>query len=85
MTLNEARMIREIKKGCTYRRLAEIYYPPEHQYHGIQGCGEDLCREALTVLYPNDDVWMMFCPEEKLGSQFDIDNLSRCFLGYWWE
>jgi len=85
MTINEARLIREIKKGCTYRRLAEIYYPKDDIGHGHQICGQDLCREALRALYPNDDVWMMDYPEQKFGKSFELENLSRVCPGYWWE
>jgi len=51
MSISEARMIKHIKMGfCTYRRLAEIYYPEDHDLYGMQWAGEDLCREACKVL-----------------------------------
>ena len=79
MTLEEALKIREIKRRCTYRALAEKWYPKGEPCHGNQGCGEGLCQEALKVLYPNDDIWMMYKPEMKFGKQFVLDNCSQLF------
>ena len=88
MTLNEARLIREIKKRCTYRYLASIYYSKDEIGHGNQGWGEELCRKALKVLYPDDNIWMMDKPEEKFGKEWREENLSKFSKNadyYWWE
>lgn len=85
MTINMARTIREVKKGCTYRRLAEIFWPEDHEYHDSQGMGEELCRKALKLLYPNDDVWMMDFPEEKFGPLWEKENKSHYGDFFWWE
>jgi len=85
MNINTAFLVREIKKGCTYRRLAEIYYPKDHPGYGNQGWGEELCREALKVIYPNDDVWMMDYPEQKFGVKWEKENKSYIGNFYWWE
>lgn len=84
MTLAEARMIRALKRRCTYRYLAEVFYPPEDPGHGNQGYGEDLCKEALEVLYPGESVslWMN---EGKPGEQFELENKSHCGEYFWWE
>lgn len=82
MTINEARLIREIKKGCTYRRLAEIYYSPSQDGHGIQGYGEDLCKTALKILYPKYDVWKKGPPK---SARFGLENKSDIGDFYWWE
>lgn len=79
MTLEEALKIREVKRRCTYRALAEKWYPKDDLCHGNQMCGQDLCRDALKLIYPDDDVWMMFMPEMKFGKQFVIDNCSQFF------
>lgn len=52
MTINEARLIAALKSPnrCTMRALAEIYYPPEHALHGVQWAGQDLCRQAASIL-----------------------------------
>ena len=78
MSLNEACLIREIKRSCTFRRLAEIYYPKENELHGMQFAGEDLCKEALKVLYPE-------FTEEYFGEDFDKENKSYIGDFYWWE
>jgi hypothetical protein len=83
MTLTEARLLREVKKGCTYRRLAEIFYPADHPGHGNQGYGEDLCKEALEVLYPGKNLWQTGGREE--SATFALDNTSRFGAFYWWE
>lgn len=85
MNINEARLIREIKKGCTYRRLAEIYYLEHDVLHGKQFSGEDLCKQALNTLYPNVDLWGMEYPEKRFGKNFKEDNLSYFGNFYWWE
>jgi len=82
MTIHEARLIREIKKGCTYRRLAEIYYPEDHVRHGNQGYGKDLCKSALDVLYPGEHLWVD-CSDK--NSKFGIDNKSKIGDFFWWE
>jgi hypothetical protein len=85
MTLWEAKQVRELKKGCTYRFLAEACLPEKHELSGNQGIGESLCREALKLLYPNDDVWMMYKPKEKFGQSFYNENKSHFGEFYWWE
>ena len=81
MTLNEARLIREIKKRSTYRRLAEIYYPENHDGHDNQGYGEDLCKEAFTVLYPNKNMHAV----NDENAVFGLENKSAIGDFYWWE
>lgn len=76
MTLKEALKIKEIKRKATYRGLASLYYPKSHKSHGIQICGEYLCREALKVLYPNADIWSMHNPELVFGKEWVLDNVS---------
>ena len=51
MNKRTARLIRELKRGCSYRRLAEIYYPKYHDGHGNQGFGDELCFKAFKVLF----------------------------------
>lgn len=84
MTINEARLIREIKKSCTYRYLAEVYYPKDVRGHGNQLFGQDLCREALEILYPNQNKTSSVMGESE---EFDKDNLVDSFSRdfYWWE
>lgn len=83
MTINEARLIRELKKRCTYRRLAEIYYPSGVNGHGNQMYGRDLCIEALQVLYPNRDVWK----DGPEPADIDFYEDNRSYLGdfYWYD
>lgn len=83
MTIHEALLIREIKKRTTYRRLAEVYYPVDHDGHGNQGYGEDLCREALDIIYPNRDIWRS--KDKDQSAQFGLDNKSYIGEFYWWE
>jgi hypothetical protein len=85
MTFEEAKIVRKEKRSCTYRKLAEIFIPRGHMGFGNQGVGESLCRIALRKLYPNDDIWMMYKPEEKFGQTFVKDNQSLCGDFYWWE
>lgn len=82
MTINEARLIREMKKRCTYRRLAEIYYPEDHDEHGLQMSGQDLCFEAFQTLYPELDHPFLLSDEEVP----DIDE-NKSVIGdfFWWE
>lgn len=84
MTINEARLIREIKKRCTYRRLAEIYYSPFERGYGNQGYGEDLCKEALKILYPRNKIWS---GKSKLLSNKAFLYINLSYLGefFWWE
>lgn len=82
MTVNLARLIREVKRGCTFRRLAEIYYPREHELYGIQMAGEDLCKQALKVLYPGIDVYTSVL---RTHFRFKEENMSRLGDFYWWE
>lgn len=86
MSINEARLIKHIKKGCTYRRLAEIYYTKENELHGMQWSGQDLCREACDVLGIN---WRN---PPKGNKEFDEENQSRLSKGlpeadffYWFD
>lgn len=83
LTLNEARMIREIKKRATYRRLAEVFYPEGVYGHGNQGFGEDLCKAALAVLYPALDVWASM--GQSLNDRDAIENKSDVGNFFWWE
>lgn len=85
MTINEARLIREIKKGCTYRRLAEIYYTQDDPAYGNQGYGEDLCKEALSILYPDKSGLFSVGVNEKEDAKFGIENKSRVGDFFWWE
>ena len=77
MTINEARLIREIKKRCTYRRLAEI--------HGSGECGDDLCFEAFKLLYPKLKRHPFQFRYGKQAKKFDEDNKSLIGDFYWWE
>lgn len=84
MTINQARLIRELKRRCTYRRLAEIYYPEGHDSYGVQEAGDDLCLEAFKVLYPG----LPHPFEIQLGTygeSFDSQNKSHIGEFYWWE
>lgn len=83
MTLNEARLIRDIKKRSTYRYLAEVWYSKSEPGHGNQGYGQDLCKEALEILYPGKDIWRLGNASESI--QFDCDNMSYLGEFYWWE
>jgi hypothetical protein len=80
MTINEARLIRELKKRCTYRALAEIYYSKDDLEYGNQLYGEDLCKEALEILYP-----MTLTIKYKKTKKFQRDNKSYIGDFYWWE
>jgi hypothetical protein len=85
MTAHEARLIRELKKRCTYRRLAEIFYAEGELGYGVQGYGEDLCKEALEVLYPRkgEAIWATSaCGED---ARFGIENKSAIGDFFWWE
>lgn len=85
MTIHEARLIREFKKRCTYRRLAEIYYPEDENGHGNQGFGEDLCKEALEVLYPNKEWISLMVDSSDKGYKFGQENKSYLGDFMWWE
>lgn len=82
MTLREARLIREIKKRCTYRRLAEIYFEPTHAHSGMQFAGEELCEDAFSVLYPDLDLSKIEFGKDK---EFDSENKSYIGDFFWWE
>lgn len=86
MTINEARLIRAIKRRATYRALAEIYYPKDHPGHGNQLFGEDLCREALDALYPGHLVPSNSLKENGVPTK-EFDEENKSFVGdfYWWE
>lgn len=80
MTINEARLIREIKKWCTYRYLAEVYYPDTDWEHGVQCAGEDLCKEALAILYPGRNIWALGALKSiKFSKANKVDD------HFWWE
>lgn len=87
MTLHEARLIREIKRNCTYRYLAEVYYPLQDKRHGIQAYGEDLCIAAFQKLYPRHHPYKLTTKQLiKLGSKmFRLENKSKIGNFYWWE
>lgn len=88
MTLQEAEKVRSLKKRCTYRALAEKWYPQKHNLHGNQMAGQDLCRDACKLLGID---WMRgYVPGE--DPEFDRLNLSEfsSMIGssdqyYWWE
>ena len=82
MSIHEARLIREIKKGCTYRRVAEIYYGPGR---GNQMDGDELCYEAFKVLYPKLKWHPFKFRYGKQAKKFDEDNKSYIGDFYWWE
>jgi hypothetical protein len=51
MDIHTARVIAELRTiGYSWRAIAEVYYPPENDFHGDQGDGQELCREAAIVL-----------------------------------
>jgi hypothetical protein len=82
LTEIECKRIREIKRGCTYRRLAEVWYPdPAEDLHGNQLAGEDLCREACAVL----GIDWMHPPEFPSTPEFDQVNKSYHGDFYWWD
>lgn len=80
MSVHEARLIRELKKNCSYRRLAEIYYSPRDHLYGIQMAGEDLCVMACAALGIDRNI------SYPSGMQvFDEDNRSYIGSFWWWE
>lgn len=81
MDIRTARLIREIKRRCTYRRLAEIYYEPNENEYGNQIFGTDLCYEACAALGID---WMK---PYMIGKDQDFDKENVSYLGnfYWWE
>lgn len=85
MKLSEARLIREIKRKCTYQYLAEVYYSKSDPSHGVQSAGEDLCKEALKKLYPTefDTLWVGL--HRRSTKEFYKDNKSLVGDFYWWE
>ncbi len=87
MTYEEALELREIKRGCTFRRLAELYYPKDHELHGRQYAGVDLCMEALRALNIEfNGTITIYVPVEKYSSpKFDAENKSYLGDFYWWE
>lgn len=84
MTINEARLIRELKRRCSYRRLAAAYYPEEHDGHGNEGWGEELCFEAFMTLYPDLGHPFELKPEN-VDDRFNKENKSYIGDFYWWE
>ena len=87
MQINEARLIRHIKRGCTFRKLAEIYYEKNDPRSGNQLCGVELCQDALTALGIENGGLVTIgvdIPQYK-SKQFDKENLSYGSNYYWWE
>lgn len=82
MTKEEAELIRKIKKGCTYRKLASTIYPLLDDRHGMGWAGEELCEDAFKVPYPNIDLGNI---QWGLDASFDQDNKSHFGEFYWWE
>lgn len=82
MNKESALLIKKLKLGCTYRRLAEIYYPEDHDLHGMQFAGEELCEEAFKALYPDREMRDQVMGEDP---PFDKDNKSTFGDFYWWE
>jgi len=79
-TIEEAKLIREIKKGCSFRRLAEIYYPADHPLHGNQIAGTDLCEAALKALgIDRNDPRFQNPPASR-----EDENCSRIYRPFWW-
>lgn len=76
ITLREARHIRDVKKGCTYRALAEYVLSEDEGCYGHQWAGEMICNMALKKLYPEHDIKWMDYPGAKFGDSFDRENLS---------
>jgi hypothetical protein len=73
MTIHEARLIGHIKTTgiCTYRALAEIFYPKGHELWGVQWAGEDLCREAAALMNMN---WEEFDNPEGIDKHWGWHN-----------
>lgn len=84
MTIREARLIRELKKRCTYRRLAEIFYTKKENGYGNQLYGKDLCLEAFKTLYPKKK-HPFTINVVKESNKFKEDNKSYLGDFYWWE
>lgn len=80
MTLEVAEWVRELKRTCTYRYLAEQFYPADHWGHGNQLAGMDLCSEACKVLGINPNYWPF-----GVYPEFDKKNKSHIGDFYWWE
>lgn len=79
-TKRDAIIFREIKKRCTYRRIAEIYLSEKDPVYGHQWVGEMLCLKVLDMLYPNQKI-RNFDPS--FGVEFIADNVSRwCIKEY---
>ncbi len=60
MSINEARLIRYLKTGRvmhSWRRMAQIYYPIDQDWHGNQLAGKELCKDAAEVLGENYMDW----------------------------
>lgn len=86
MDIHTARLIRELKKGCTYRRIAEIYFSPQDPGYGNQGFGDELCFQAFKILYPEISKHPLeISYEENTDKQFNEENKSRLGNFYWWE
>lgn len=88
MTVDDANKVRNFKRLCTYRKLAELWYDPNHPLHGNQLAGQDLCRDACEALGID---WMR---SYEFGQDPEFDELNKSHfpgkLGtgenyYWWE
>lgn len=83
MTKEDALKIRDLKKGCTYRRLAAQWYPINDPRHGDWYEGRELCRKAFAVLYPEKSLLKIQYGEE--GEAFDSENKSHFGDHYWFD
>lgn len=84
MTIYEARLIREVKRRCTYRYLAEVYYCSGDVAYGIQMEGYDLCIEAFKILYPKKPHPCKLI-KKRFSKKFIQENKSKVGDFYWWE
>jgi hypothetical protein len=51
MSINEARLIVSLRQArYSLRAIAEAWYPHDHPFHGNQGEGQELLREACDLL-----------------------------------
>ncbi len=55
MDINTARLILFVRTKATLRRVAEIYYPKNHEFYGNQLAGEYLVKEATKILGNMDE------------------------------
>ncbi len=80
VSLVHALGIRKVKRGCTFRRLAELYVPKGHVWHGNQLFGMELVDRALKAL--EIDINKI---EFGQDAEFDAENKSHSGDFYWWE